>query len=311
MIEQERIRRMIKRINEWEYEGSTPFTVLPPSYGEPYLLRVYGFGGLLVKIRYANFNKRYRDIYMMDKNYPNYLGKESDSLVTYLSLAEADSSYAIKLFGGENDCEIDDQFMELAVKAMKSKWIKKKQSPKEKSIQASIVSNYVRNNAKWKVIAQEVQIKREWFSEGDFTDGTTETERFDLIVMSDKGLGFVELKVNNENYHNLNSHYEHMQFVRTHPQKFVEEIDKRFELIKEYGVWQEDEYRKYDNKNIWFGFLFVNGGLEKCKSIVEKYFEDKQHNSDETYYMYYEGDIEKLDINRMMNYEDFIAYKGN
>lgn len=316
MIEQEKIKRMIKRINGWEYEGGTPFTVLPPSYGEPYLLRVYGFGGLLVKIRYGNYNKRFRDIYMMDKKYSTHLGKERDGLVTYITLAEENSSYAIKLFGGENDCEIDNQFMKLAAEAMKKKWTKNKSAPKtqllkERNIQASIVSNYMRNNIKWKVIAQEVQFKKKWFSEGDFTDRTTETERFDLIVMSEKGLGFVELKVNNENYQNLNSHYEHMQFVRTHPQKFVEEIDKRFDLIKEYGLWQEDEYQKYDNKNIWFGFLFVNGGLEKCKSIVETYFVDKQHNNDETYYMYYEGDIENLDINNMMSYEDFIAYKSN
>lgn len=308
MIEPEKIKRMVKRINEWEYEEDTPFTVLPPSYGEPYLLRVYGCGGLLSRIRYDMFSRRAADIYMMDKNYPGYLDadKEKNDLKNFLENATGDSDYSVKLFGGEKDGEIDNQFMQLAVKAMKKKWIKTTQKPKEKDIQAAIVSNFMKNHTNWKVIAQEVQYEKEWFQEGNFDD----SERFDLIVMSERGLGFVELKVDNKNYENLDSHYEHMQFVKQHPDKFVGEIDRRFDLIKEYSLWQEDEFEKYNNKKIWFGFLFVNGGYEKSKSLVEKYFQDKQHNSDETYYMYYEGDIEKLDINNMMDYENFMAHES-
>lgn len=311
MIEQEKIRRMIKRINEWSYEGDTPFTVLPPSYGEKYLLRVYGCGGLLARIRYDYFTKRTKDIYLMDEKYCEYLSEESSKLKNYLILAKDDSDYAVKLFGGDEDCEINKEFLVLAAKAMKNRWIKTTELPKEKNIQASIVANFMRNSTNWKVIAQEVQFEKEWFVGGDYSEDTSTTERFDLIVMSEKGLGFVELKVNNENYSNLNSHYEHMQFVRTHPQMFVEEIDKRFQLIKKYDLWQENETMTYDNKKIWFGFLFVNGGHKQCKAIVKTFFEQKHHNSDDTYYMYYEGDIKKMDINNMMNYDDFIAYESN
>ena len=58
------------------------------------------------------------------------------------------------------------QFMQLAWKAMKNKWIKKTQKPKEKDIQASIVSNFMKNCTNWKEIAQEVQYEKECFEEG-------------------------------------------------------------------------------------------------------------------------------------------------
>ena len=84
----------------------------------------------------------------------------------------------------------------------------------------------MKNRTNWKVIAQEVQYGKEWFEEGDFSD----SERFDLVVMGERGVGFVELKVDKKSCENLDNHYEHMQFVREHPNKFVEEKPTTFDL---------------------------------------------------------------------------------
>ena len=236
----------------------------------------------------------------MDKNY----SKQADNLEEKKEFEKYYNDIADGKIEAK-DTIIDEKYIQLSLKFLKSRWTKTNGSQKEKDVQNDIVKHFMSNKSLWKVICQEAEYPREAFKGGFFSETTTDNERFDLIVMSKKGLGFIELKVNNKNINNLLSHYEHMQFVKEKPNLFIEDVTRRFEIIKEFGLWPKEEFRLFSTDNIWFGFLFVGGTKEKSIEIISNYLGDKLINDDETLFMYFEGDIDKLDINEMNTYKRF------
>ena len=51
----------------------------------------------------------------------------------------------------------------------------------------------------WAVVDMEVQFPKSYFENVEFSAGITKVPRFDLVVINEKRLGIIELKVNNEN----------------------------------------------------------------------------------------------------------------
>lgn len=299
MIDEKTVKQIINYLNDYSEVDNKPFTILPPSKGEKNKLRIYAEGGLFAKIRIEGDAKSENDLELLSSGYSKYAGSDADSFLAYIEKAEKDTNSAISVI-------LDRKFIDIALKCLKKKWKKKAGTPKEKDVQNEIVKNYMMNNSKWKVISQEAQFKGNDFKGGEFSSTTSEKERFDLIVMSDRGIGFIELKVNNENCDNLNSHYEHMQYVKKNPKVFLEDVKRRFEIIEKYGLWPQEEMKLFSTEKIWFGFLFIKGGKDRCKTIIENKMSDKLLDDKETMLLYYDGAISELDINKMVPYDEFI-----
>lgn len=106
-----------------------------------------------------------------------------------------------------------------------------------------------------------------------YTEGITVRPRVDLMVLNDQGVGFVELKVDNESCDNLDGHVEHMNYILDHPDKFIEDADRRINVLSKYGLLDEaldgnlEVWRK--EKNIWCGILFVGEEKEHRPGAVE------------------------------------------
>lgn len=68
----------------------------------------------------------------------------------------------------------------------------------------------------------------------------TKRPRFDIITFSKEGIGIIELKVDNENCDNILSHYCHMKHILNNKEsktKFVDEIYRRIEYLKEFEIY--------------------------------------------------------------------------
>ena len=179
----------------------------------------------------------------------------------------------------------------------------------ERSVETSIVKDFM-NNTKvndWAVIDMEVQFPKKKFDGNTFSKKTTKQPRFDIVVVNNLGIGFLELKVNNKNVDNLNSHYEHMEFLLQKPGWFLEEIKRRMKVIKPYNLINESLIDiALKTKNLWCGFLFVGGGYRKAKDIV-KQFSGKERISDFKFLYYNDTkNFGSLNINKACSYEDFI-----
>ena len=298
MISDDSVRKIISQLNNYSVGKSKPFTILPPSMGEKNKLRIYAEGGLYAKIRIAGESQNGNDIELLSPRYSEYAGNKSDAFMDYIRSAEKSTDDAMKVI-------LDKKFIDIALECLRKKWKKTTGNPKEKDIQNEIVKNFMMNNSKWKVISQEAQFKGKDFAGGDFSPKTSDKERFDLIVMSDNGLGFVELQVNNENCDNLISHYEHMQYVKNNPKVFLEDVNRRFEVVKRYNLWPQHELDFFSIEKIWFGFLFINGSKESCKTIIKNRLSDRLTEDKETLFLFYDGPINELDINSMVTYDIF------
>ena len=119
-----------------------------------------------------------------------------------------------------------------------------------------------------------------WFNEFNFKNLTdTKSSRIDLMVLNEDGIGFVELKVNNENCGNLDSHINHMNYILSHKEKFLHDAERRVEVLLKYDLLEREMERNLDEwkktKNIWCGILFVGKQehLAGTKEMIKKQLE--------------------------------------
>lgn len=176
----------------------------------------------------------------------------------------------------ENNTFISPAYLENAIEAIEAKFSAKEKKDtvnaiKERYIETAIVRKHMKSNMQWSVIDMETQFPKNYFLNATFSKGTTKSPRFDLIVINETGFGIVELKVNNENCNNMQSHYEHMTYVLKYPEKFRQEFQRRLEILKKFELINQETvsmYKKlldYGEIPLWCGFLFV-GGKKKIPS---------------------------------------------
>lgn len=264
-------------------------------------LRVYLNGGAIGAI-YVGDRKNGKSE-LIDKEYIKY----SDDKKTFESNIDKE-----KL---TNDDEVmqkltSKEYIQLCEKALDKKWTKKdeEKTPKERDIETQILRKFMNSNTNWNAIDMEVCFPEKFFENAKFSKGTTKKPRFDIITISKDGIGIIELKVNNENCSNINSHYEHMKYVQEYPCKFKKGILDRIPYLIQNGLLDEEKYKKYEkqieNNNFWFGFLFVGGDKEKSKEIASK-LKDKELSGIKFMYCKFE-DIDSLNIENMKEFKDFL-----
>ena len=212
------------------------------------------------------------------------------------------------------------EYIQLCYDVLQRKWTKNKNlldedkedlnERKERNIEAKILSQYINNKFSWNAIDMEVCFPKKYMEGHKFGDNTSEQPRFDIIAISKDGIGIIELKVNNESCSNLNGHYEHMCFVRKKPQKFLDGIKDKTEHLNVNRLISDEIYNQfikyYNEKKLWFGFLFVGGEKKTTKNKVLK-FRDKDLKDIKFLYCSFEDiDNKKLDINQMKSLDKFI-----
>ena len=121
-------------------------------------------------------------------------------------------------------------------KALNGKSKNKTNKEKERDIETKIVKKFMNTNNDWAIIDMEVQCPKEWLNTLVVNEGETTQPRFDLIVINSKGLGIIELKVDEENCNNLKSHYKHMLYIQNNSDSFIKEIKRRIEILKDYEL---------------------------------------------------------------------------
>lgn len=116
-----------------------------------------------------------------------------------------------------------------------------------------------------------------WYNEYAFDPNDTFSPRVDLMVLNEDGIGFVELKVDNENCENLGSHINHMRYILSHKDVFIADTTRRLDVLEGYGLLENEmlsNLKKWrETKAIWCGILFVGkeNQLTEAKSMIQSY----------------------------------------
>ena len=302
------IVNICNKLINYEYKGTKPIVIVGPDFTDKNKLRVYVNGGLLGKVYIGNrANVRSE---LIDEEYDNSFLK-TGKLNKLIEYAKKNSL--------ENEVIVSPEYLEMAIKAIENKFAKKSRNikttednEKERHVEARIVKKYMNTTKNWAIVDMEVQFPKSYFENVEFSAGTTKAPRFDLVVINEKGLGIIELKVNNENCDNMLSHYEHMTYVHDNPENFSKEFERRIEILGKYELISQKTFQQYKNLlkqgelPLWCGFLFIGGGKEGAQQIAKKL--DGKEKVKDIKFMYYDDyDLAELNINEMVSYEEFIG----
>ena len=282
-----------------------PIIIVGPDCTDKNKLRVYVNGGLLGKVYAGTHPKGKTEL--MNEDYDDYFPK-TGALRKLIKGANEK--------GIQNDTLTSPKYLQMGIQAIEERFKKTREAKEEgdneneRRVESRIVKKYMNTTADWAVVDMEVEFSSKMFPNAKFSPETTKAPRFDLVVIDECGIGIVELKVNNENCTNMTSHYEHMEYVLTHPKIFHDEFVRRIELLKEFELISEKTASSFDDLlqqgdiPIWCGFLFIGGGLEGAQKIA-KVLEKKDRIQD-IQFMYHDNDaLEDLDIHKMLPYEMF------
>lgn len=296
-----------KELLAYESNGTKPIVIVGPDCTDKNKLRVYVNGGLLGKIYTGKHPKGKTEL--LNESYDDYYPKTGE-LKTIIKEAQENKN--------QNDVLKNPKYLEMGIKAIEERFASKKRddkkqgdSEKERHVESGIVKKYMNTIYEWAIIDMEAQFSYTWFPKAKFSKETTKSPRFDLIVINENGIGIVELKVNNENCENMLSHYEHMEYVLAHPKKFHDEFIRRINKLKEFKLINEKIVQNMDamlqcgDIPLWCGFLFVGGGIEGAQKIV-RVIEKKEKINDIKFLYCDQYDLEKLDMNKMVSYTEFI-----
>ncbi len=265
-----------------------------PAHGNPNEIRVYMNGGNVGKIainengvttginskQYSNKHKGIVPgvVHILEKNSGSNELSRLDALMDpdYLKYAqEATTTYSVK---NDNDSD-KERTIETLIMDYRN----------QQSGNASIdmeMQYSVRDHFGWtrkkepghKYLSTMAYKKQEWYNEEDLLPDLTETRspRVDLMVLNDNGIGFVELKVDNENCQNLSSHIIHMNYILSHQEVFIKDANRRLSALKKYGLLEPEmtpNIEKWERDHqIWCGILFVGkkDRLSEAKRMVKK-----------------------------------------
>jgi len=234
-----------------------------PDCTDPGKLRIYANGGLIGKLYVGDRKNGVTELISSEYcKYPKPEGgnKELKNLVA----APGDAVATLA----------SNKYIEACKKSVEARFGEKtSQGEKERHVQTRIVKRFMENGDNWCVVDMEVQCPKKWFAGNHFSKGTTAQPRFDMIVLNRDGIGVIELKVDNDNTDNMNSHYEHMTYLLDNSDcqtLFLDEMNRRITIMNKHGLLCKNAAAFPQNK-IWCGFLFVGGGIDGSKELVKQF----------------------------------------
>ena len=286
-------------------------------------LRIYKKGGSFGIISISDDNKSK----LIDRKYAKYCSN-SQKLENYISEAKKDEDVVNTL--------LNEEYLKLANEAFSNKWKKKNENKEaERDVETKIMRKYMNADNDFITIDMEVKCPEKWFetmtndkeieeiekklkkidANGKEKNGLTYNAKFDIISFSEEGIGIIELKVENENTDNIESHYAHMKHVMNDENTkiaFLNEIKRRIPYLKKYKLIKDEIINKYekdifDNKKLWCGFLFVGGDKNAIINTAKK-LENYEKINDIKFL--YSPDTESLDFKNWTNYQNFINEEG-
>lgn len=275
--------------------------ITAPDCSDTSKLRVYANGGLIGKIYVGNHSNGGSKL--ISRGYYRY--SEGDGNKTKLENIVCRSTDTLKTL-------VSNEYIEACKYAVEKRFGKKKgdmsdQGEKERHVQTRIVKEFMTRGEDWCVVDMEMQCPQHWFDGNHFSKNTTKQPRFDMIVVNENGIGIIELKVNNDNADNMESHYEHMEFLLRDMRGqgfFIDEIKRRIKILGENMLVNAD-VANFTLDRVWCGFLFVGGELSKSKELIEP-FRGRRCVDDLRFLYYPEYDIRALDMGKMLSFDDFM-----
>ena len=284
----------LKEYRIFENDYRSRIVLAAPAYGEQNLLRVYMNGGKIGKIALDDSKKTTG---IKSESYAHKYKGTIPEVVKVLD-SESDANEETRLMA-----MISDEYLKYAQEATTAYSVKNDDtSDKERTVETMImdfrhqmngnaaidmeIQYSVRDHFGWTrtkkeghVYISEMEYKNKiWYNESFFGNSAdTKSPRIDLMILNDNGVGFVELKVNNENCDNLCSHIQHMKYILSHEDIFRADAERRISVLQKYGLIEQEMLpnlkRWNENKRIWCGLLFVGneGHLSEAKQIVGKY----------------------------------------
>lgn len=272
-----------------------------PDCSDTNKLRVYADGGLIGKIyvgKSPNGNSE-----LISPGYYSY--SEIEGNKTKLENIVCSSKDTLSTL-------ISSEYIEACKYAVERRFGKKKndftkQGEKERHVQTRIVKCFMNHSGNWCVADMEMQCPKKWFEGNKFSENTTKQPRFDMVVLNKDGIGIVELKVNNDNADNMESHYEHMEFLLTNSQGrkyFMDEIKRRIDVLSANGLISKG-IDVFPMDRIWCGFLFVEGGVDGARDLARLLKGRKC--VDQLKFLYHPSfDITGIDIDKSLYLDDFL-----
>ena len=265
-------------------------------------LRVYANGGLIGKIYIGNRSDGSTEL--ISKGYYNKSTKDGDKFILEKIVEKQKDPLEIL---------VDDEYIHACKQAVENRFGKKKndssvQGEKERHVQTRIVKRFMSQIKDWCTVDMEMECPERWVIGNNFSANTTKQPRFDMIVLNHDGVGIIELKVNNDNIENLESHYEHMEFFLTNAatqQCFLDEINRRVDILVNNGLL-DGSAMDFPRDRLWCGFLFVGGELSDTKKEVVNRLSNKKCVNRLKFLYYPSFDVNKIDINSSISYKDFI-----
>ena len=270
-----------------------------PAYGNPNEIRVYMNVGNVGKIA---INEKSVTTGIKSKQYSN---RHKGNVPDIVHVLERDSEYSES---DRLDALIDIEYLKYAQEATTTYSVKSNNnSDKERSIETLIMDyrnqrfgnaaidmemqysakdhfGWTRHKKQGREYLSSMEYRNHtWYNEDYFPDSAeTKSPRIDLMILNDEGIGFVELKVDNENCENLSSHIDHMNYILSHQEVFIEDVIRRLSALKEFDLLEEEMQPNIDkwekNHQIWCGILFVGNEdkLVEAKRMINKELNDNQ-----------------------------------
>lgn len=269
-----------------------------PAHGNPNAIRLYMNGGGVGTIalndravttginikEYAKYEKEIPDIvYVVDKKSDASEFKRLDALISleYLKyIQKATTAHSTK---GNNDTD-NERTIETIIMDRRNQKSGNAAIDMEMQYSAKEHFGWTRFKQAGREYPSTMKYKNHiWYNEEVFPDSDeTKSPRVDLMVLNDNGIGFVELKVDNENCGNLSSHISHMEYILSHQEVFIKDIVRRLSVVKDYDLLEPEMKPNLDkwenNHHIWCGILFVGeeDKLDEAKQMINKEINDGQ-----------------------------------
>ncbi len=290
----------LRNYNSESNDYKTKVVLAAPAYGNQNEIRVYMNGGNVGKIAinehgvttgidskgYSNKHKgNVPDVvHILEKDSGASESKRLDALISkeYLKYAqEATTTYSVK---SDNDSDTERTIETLIMDFKNQRY---GNAAIDMEMQYSVKNHFgwTRYKQAGCVYLSSMEYKgKTWYNEELFPESTeTKSPRVDLMVLNDAGIGFVELKVDNENCDNLSSHISHMNYILSHKDVFIKDVNRRLSVLKDYKLLEkemEPNIDKWDKTHqIWCGIMFVgrDDKLVEAKQIIKKELRDT-HN---------------------------------
>ena len=289
----------LRRYNQDSNDYKSRLVLAAPAYGSPNEIRVYMNGGNIGKIaikgksittgiKYEDYSNVYEGdipnvVHILEKGSKASESEKLDALINkeYLDYVQkATTAYSVK-----SDSTSDkERTIETLIMDFRNQRFGNAAVDMEMQYSAKDHFGWTRYKQSGHVYLSSMKYrKHEWYNEDFFSDSSeTRSPRVDLMILNDKGIGFVELKVDNENCGNLSSHISHMNYISSHKSVFIKDVNRRLSVLKEYNLLEQEMKPNLDKwektHKIWCGILFVGkeDKLAEAKDMINKELSDTQ-----------------------------------